>query len=137
MKVHVGNFWSKPPNGCKKVSIARSTPPGQDCLLAWELAPSYPLLKGYKDGTITWAEYEARYYEEIASNLEDNGHPSAFISHQVTKYLEQIKVRYGFEEIMLCCWERRKSVEEREIKPCHRDLIYAMLPDDVKGESLD
>jgi hypothetical protein len=56
---------------------------------------------------------------------------------QVIEYLKQIQTKYGVEEIMLCCWEKRKSVEERDSKPCHRDIIYRMLPDDMKGESIE
>ncbi len=137
MKIHVGSFWSTPPNNCKIISIARTKPANVDCLINTPLNPSYALLRGYKESSISWGDYFKLYLAEISVNLENIGCFSSSIQLQIVKHLRMLGEQLCIEELMLCCWERRKSTEERVTNPCHRDIIYSMLPDDVKGESID
>ncbi len=136
MKIHVGSFWSEPPNNCDKVSIARTKPANVDCYLYPILFPSFNLLMDYKRNKITWEDYKKRYCNELNGTLSIKGIKDGTLSDRLGKLLTQ-NVTTGEVEFMLCCWEKRKSVEERDSKPCHRDIIYALLPDDIKGESID
>ena len=136
MKIHVGSFWSKAPNDCEKISIARTKPANVDCYIYPVLFPSFNLLMDYKHNRITWEDYKARYCAELHGTLFIKGIKVGSLSEKLVQLLTQNEKGHEVE-FMLCCWERRSSVEEREIKPCHRDIIYSLLTDDVKGESID
>lgn len=137
MKVHVGSFWSNVAFDCRKFSIARSMPGSINLPVLSDLAPGSMLLASYKSGKTDWEGYKKRYYAELHSMLYIKGIKIGSLSEKLVEYFKQIESQYGYKEFMLCCWERRKGVEERATKPCHRDIIYALLPDDVKGESID
>ena len=47
-------------DGYKPYSISRITPKGCHCGEIKELAPTWDILKGYKDGTITSGEYATK-----------------------------------------------------------------------------
>jgi len=136
MKVHVGSFWSEAPNNCDRISIARTKPANVDCYIYPVLFPSFNLLMNYKQNKITWEDYKKRYYAELHATLFIKGIKIGTLSEKLGELLTQNKVDHEVE-FMLCCWERRKSVEERDFKPCNRDIIYALLPDEIKGESID
>jgi len=79
-----------------------------------ELAPSNELLKDWKEGSITWEEYEERYRSELSSSsLARNG--IAWIG---------LKDAQG-ETVRLLCWEKEP--------PCHRFILKDMI---VDGEKL-
>jgi len=89
--------WRNLPKEAIKIRVARPS----------VLAPSKELLRDWKEGRITWGEYEERYRQEILSN------PKA-----VRKLLE-IKALAEEKEVYLLCYEREP--------PCHRFILIELI----------
>ena len=75
-----------------------------------KLAPSWDLVKSYKNGKLTQAQYEARYKAEV---------------------LDKLNPKIVFEELgenaILLCWEKSNEF-------CHRHLISKWLSDILNCE---
>ena len=54
-------------NGYRPYSISRITPKGCKCGEIKDLAPSWELLKGYKNGMITSGDYTSKYWQMLSS----------------------------------------------------------------------
>lgn len=76
------------------------------------LGPSRKLLRDYKTGKVTWAEYTRRYYGEIL------GSPAAL------KEILRIQALARDRDVYLVCWEREP--------PCHRFLLLQLAKDPDK-----
>lgn len=121
MIVHVANFSSQLPG--RKVCIANSVPNGVKMrtlkrvfpTLAQFIIPSWGLVKGFKDGKITWEVYTRIYLEQLQNvNLG--------------KALEKLGTLLEADQIVLCCWEGKDDPH------CHRKLLYDLIPEDMRGE---
>lgn len=100
----------------KQISIARTQPKGFDLPQFKAFAPSAELLWDYKKGKISWAEYEARYFEQLKAlpNLEK-------IKEHLRKYQDDK------HDLVFVCWERRNNPH------CHRHLLARFLEEfDIK-----
>jgi len=71
------------------------------------LSPSALLHHDYRNGFITWEEYEKRFRSEILSRLDSR--------HE----LERIAVLSKHENVRLLCYEKSP--------PCHRFLLMDMI----------
>jgi len=71
------------------------------------LAPSKQLLKAWKEGKITWEEYEHRFREEILSN------PVA------VRKLKEIAELSEKRNVRLICYEKNP--------PCHRFILIKLI----------
>lgn len=77
------------------------------------LAPSYELLRDWRDHRITWEEYAARFREEILSSPE----ALAALRHIID--LARTK------DVYLICWEKSP--------PCHRYILLD-LAEEIAGD---
>ena len=91
------SMWNKLPPGAVKVRVARPS----------VLSPSMGLLHDYKEGRITWEEFELRFRKEIASN------PKAIAELKRVKELSRKK------DVYLICYEKTF--------PCHRFILLDLL----------
>jgi uncharacterized protein YeaO (DUF488 family) len=82
--------------------------------LAAFLVPSWGLVQGFKDKTVSWAAY-TKIYQERLSSLD------------LSRAMKKLCTLVGSDELVLCCWEGADD------EHCHRKLLYDMLPDDMKG----
>ncbi len=89
--------WKNYPESDIKIRVARPS----------ILAPSKELLKNWKEGKITWKEYESRLKEQIFSN------PKAVVR------LSEIKKLAGRNVVRLMCYEKKP--------PCHRFTLMKMI----------
>ena len=71
-----------------------------------DVAPSIELLKDWKASKISWAEYEKRYYQEMAQRQQ-----------QIKKLAEKA----ANNTITLLCFEREDNPH------CHRHLLKRMI----------
>jgi len=71
-----------------------------------EVAPSVELLRDWKAGKISWAEYEGRYYSEMA--LQE-------------KNLKDLAQRSRHSTVTLLCFERENNPH------CHRYLLKKLI----------
>ena len=92
-------LWRKYPENEIKIRVARPH----------VLSPSALLLSDYKNGFITWDEYEKRFRKEILSRLDSR--------HE----LERIAGLSKHENVRLLCYEKNP--------PCHRFLLMEMIED--------
>lgn len=92
-------------DGYKPYSISRITPKGCHCGEIKELAPTWDILKGYKDGTITSGEYTSKYWQMLSSK-------------DIKVLLDEKLIHLTPEEkgIVLLCYE--KNPED-----CHRSIL--------------
>lgn len=72
------------------------------------LGPSIELLKDWKDGKISWTEYERRYVEEMKN-------PKA-----IEKIREIVRIAEA-KPIRLMCYEKNP--------PCHRFILKEIIED--------
>lgn len=89
--------WNNYPESDIKIRVARPS----------ILAPSKELLEDWKEGKITWKEYERRLREEIFSN------PKA------VDRLKEIKKLVATKDVRLMCYEKNP--------PCHRFTLITMI----------
>lgn len=90
------------------VGITRFPPKRYEGLNLPELAPKAETLSAYKNGRISWEEFEKAYLDYLNNNYES-----------VLKALKCLEVS-GCNRIVLCCFE--KSSE-----PCHRHILANYL----------
>lgn len=93
---YIGN-WKSYPKDEIKIRVARPS----------VLAPSKELLRDWKEGKISWAEYERRFRAEIMSN------PKAM------EKLRDIKRLAEKKDVRLMCYEKNP--------PCHRFILMEMI----------
>lgn len=96
--------------GLVPVSIAWGTPVWYEGETCFEVAPTYKILKGYKDGTISEQEYEKLYLQ----------HLSSVDWTAVINKLYDISDKYDGKDLVLCCYE--KSLDF-----CHRHILSDFL----------
>lgn len=70
------------------------------------LSPSNALLWDYKNGNITWEEYERRFYQEMDNEI-------------AKKAMREIKLLAKDRDVFLICYEKQY--------PCHRFLLIDMI----------
>ena len=99
------SMWNKLPADAVKVRVARPS----------VLSPSLELLHDYKDGRITWQEFEARFRKEIANN------PKAIAELRRLTQLSQEK------DVYLICYEKSY--------PCHRFILMDLINEMLLGPS--
>lgn len=108
-------------NGYKPYSISRITPKGCKCGEIKDLAPSWELLKGYKDGTVTCGEYTSKYWQMLSSK-------------DVEILLKEKLITLTPEEkgIVLLCYEKKPE-------DCHRSILasYCNQKFNMKIEEYD
>lgn len=108
-------------NGYKPYSISRITPKGCKCGEIKDLAPSWELLKGYKNGTITSGDYTSKYWQMLSSK-------------DVEILLKEKLITLTPKEkgIVLLCYE--KNPED-----CHRSILasYCNQKFNMKIEEYD
>lgn len=93
------------PKGALRVRVCRPS----------HLGPSAELLKGWKDGKITWEEYRQRYIEQIMSdNVAIN---DIFTIADTAKR----------KDVYIYCYE--KSPEH-----CHRSILLQAIRHMIEGE---
>ena len=92
------------------VSIARKTPDSVSCLSYDKLAPSWDILREYKE-TGDIGHYTKRYKEEILDKLN------------VYEVMEELRLFNRDGEIHLLCYETPD-------KFCHRSLVRQWLKDE-------
>jgi len=95
-RILVSRFW---PRGISKESLSLS-----QWLLA--LAPSKALVKDWKTGSLTWAEYQNHFNGEMAAHQEE---------------IEALAKRSKSSTITLLCYEREGDPH------CHRHLLKRMI----------
>ena len=71
-----------------------------------EMAPSVELLRDWKAGNISWAEYKNRYYKEMAQQHEK---------------ISKLAKRASDKTITLLCFERKENPH------CHRYLLKDLI----------
>ena len=91
--------WKEIPKHAKGIAITRTAKS--------ILAPSEMLLKDWKNGRISWSEYEARYRKEILTN------------QIALKRMREIKKMSESQDVYLVCYEKRP--------PCHRFILSDMI----------
>jgi len=91
------SMWNKLPPDAVKVRVARPS----------VLSPSIELFHDYKQGRITWQEFEVRFRKEIVSN------PKAVAELKRLKELSQEK------DVYLICYEKSY--------PCHRFILMDLI----------
>ena len=91
--------WKNYPKDEVKVRVARPS----------VLSPSVELLKDWKDGKITWNQYEKRFRSEICSN------------EKAMEKLREIKRTSMKNNVRLICYEKKP--------PCHRFILMKMISD--------
>jgi len=89
--------WNTYPKDEIKIRVARPS----------ILAPSEDLLRDYKNGYITWEEYENRFREQILNN------PDAMA------LLITISEMSKIQNVRLICYEKNP--------PCHRFLLIKII----------
>jgi len=95
-RILVTRFW---PRGRSKKDLQ---------LIEWVrgLGPSVKLLKDWKNGNISWQEYEKRYLEEMSSQEEK---------------IKELANRAGIKTITLLCFEKEDN------PCCHRHLLKKLI----------
>jgi uncharacterized protein YeaO (DUF488 family) len=93
------SMWNKLPHDVIKVRVARPS----------VLSASKELLYDYKEGRISWQEFENRFRKEILSN------PKAVAELKRLKELSQEK------DVYLICYEKSY--------PCHRFILIDLIKD--------
>lgn len=92
------------------VAISASVPVWAGPVMKYKkLAPSYELLNDYKNGKISWEEYEERYKAEVLSELD-----------QKEVAAELAELVNGAGDPALMCWEKTR---------CHREIVAKWLND--------
>jgi len=91
------SMWNKLPKDVIKVRVARPS----------VLSASEGLLHDYKNGRITWREFEARFRKEIQSN------PKAMAE------LKRLKELAAKKDVYLICYEKNY--------PCHRFILMDLI----------
>ena len=71
-----------------------------------DVAPSIELLRDWKAGNISWAEYEERYHQEMAQQREK---------------IKKLAKRATDKTIALLCFEREDDPH------CHRHLLKSLI----------
>ena len=95
-RILVSRYW---PRGLSKEHLALTEH-------LKDVAPSVELLRDWKSGNISWAEYESRYHQEMLEQRE--------------KIVELAKRANGLTITLLCF--------EREDNPhCHRHLLKRLI----------
>lgn len=101
------------PEDDTKILVTRYKPKGitlSDTLLwAKELAPSYELLKDWKDGKLSWEDYANRYLDE---KFEDDKFMTSIVS--------LIALDQDEHDTYLLCYEKDDT-------NCHRSLLRLIL----------
>lgn len=94
------------------VRVSRSAPAWLpfDVVEFPELYPSWNLVYGIKQGTITWEDYERVYKEKL----------QAMEREEVLGELQRISEQQGGKDVVLLCYEAPG-------KNCHRHLIAQWL----------
>lgn len=122
MRISVANFSNTKLPG-KRLSIANSMPKGVRMhsvkalfpTLAAFIVPPWPLVSGYKAGTVSWTLYARTYGARLQKiNLE-----------QVMRKLCDLA---GSDDLVLCSWEGA------DVEECHRKLLFDALPAEIRGE---
>ena len=70
------------------------------------MAPSIELLRDWKAGNISWAEYEKRYHQEMSQQQEK---------------IKKLAKRATDKTITLLCFEREDDPH------CHRHLLKSLI----------
>lgn len=96
-------------SGIVEVSISRSTPNFFNGLSYTRLAPSWEIIKKYKeDGD--WESYVERYNRDVLNRLNPQE-----VYNEIVKMVEEATGHVGWD-IALLCYERPES-------NCHRKLV--------------
>jgi len=91
------SMWNKLPKDAVKVRVARPS----------VLSPSTDLFYDYKEGRITWQEFEVRFRKEKVSN------PKAVAE------LKRLKELSYEKDVYLICYEKSY--------PCHRFILMDLI----------
>jgi len=76
-----------------------------------DLAPSKELLKDWKNKSVTWQEYEQRYFKEMENKQ---------------KFIEELADLAATETITLLCFEKEDNPH------CHRHLLKQLIVKQLK-----
>ena len=125
------------------VCIARSLPRTLDIPHLKILAPSWELLKRWRDSKGSdecWSDYVRSYWSEIATRCKRDRKiwqgANQLLEHRlhadmrgacIAYVLQSAADRMGVNKLTLCCYERPED------QWCHRKLIYDALPKQMKG----
>ena len=106
------------------ISIARNIPESLASKLEimTEFAPSFKLLKEYKNGQINWQQYEKQYLSEQEKHLKES-----------PKNFQNLLERATMEDIILYCYEKYVGPNTK----CHRLSLYQLLRDLSKKSNID
>jgi uncharacterized protein YeaO (DUF488 family) len=91
------SMWNKLPSDAIKVRVARPS----------VLSPSKELFYDYKEGRISWQEFEDRFRKEMTSN------PTAIAE------LKRLKELSREQDVYLICYEKTY--------PCHRFILIDLI----------
>ena len=95
--------WRNYPRGLRLISVSRFKPKGVHVdEVAFELAPSMSLLRGYHSGRITITRYKQIYYNDVLSKLDPR------------------EIYRKYDNSLLLCYEKSGRF-------CHRRLIAEWL----------
>ena len=76
-----------------------------------ELAPSKELLQDWKNNSVTWQEYELRYFKEMENKQE---------------FIQELADLAATETITLLCFEKEDNPH------CHRHLLKQLILKQIK-----
>lgn len=107
------SYFAKSAKNPNAVSIAIGTPTWFKGKKYSKLAPSWDLVKSYKNGEIDQSEYEKRYKLEVLDKLDPK------------KVFEEIG-----KDAVLLCWEKSTDF-------CHRHLVSRWLSNALNCEIME
>ena len=95
-------------HGLQPVSISRVTPQGMPYFPSLpELAPSYDLIRGIKEGRLTQEEYTTAYKEHLSKLRKED-------------ILARLSEIGDLSKLVLCCYEKPHDF-------CHRHIVADWL----------
>ncbi|MFG1449888.1 MAG: DUF488 family protein [Thermoplasmataceae archaeon] len=113
MEVKVKSIYEpKEPSDGIRVLITRYYPRGvkRENFDIWmrSLAPDQGLLKRYKEGSMTWSDFETEFYDEVKNR------------NQSIQDIEKIRSMTQEKNVTLLCFEK-------EGENCHRYLVQRIM----------
>lgn len=94
--------------GYTLIGVVRFVPKWFTGLNLAELSPSIDLLIDYKQGVVSWNEFESSYFKYLNDNKD-----------KIESSLKTIKDS-NTDKVVLCCFEKSNE-------PCHRHILASFL----------
>lgn len=115
--IKTSSYFSSVKSFGRRVGISRSMPKGFETREVCSVfMPTEKLLKDYKAGKVSWADYEGMYLQGLEAKKE---------TREMASAVAELK-RYGAggdkenQVVLLCCWEKNPL-------RCHRRLVAIWL----------